>query len=389
MTEEQSLYIALVVLYILECTAYVPRGSAAFIRKAAGKALLRFPRRGVSNNRGGLVLGPLVPGAGTVFVVPQWPVALGEEGALGWVAESLELEERAHQTGAFVRFEEMPKPARADFRDVVAGGVTLASVSSSLFARRVAEGIESVRGAPKEKRAEAIDAIIAAHTDVEGARRRVDQVERETAALRWAGFAIAIVVFLVAPAAVMTLGLGRIWLPLLAGVFAVTWVGAALFFRAHRRLLPDERLERIGLLLLIGFMPISPLLAVRAVDAIARSALHGYHPLAVALAIAPPEQQRSFALHLLRDARWPRRPVCLSDDPAAQAVEESYREALRRGLMTIAEEASIPVAEATSPPAQEEGAKSYCPRCLSQLEQDIEACADCGGVPVKAFERLA
>jgi hypothetical protein len=216
-------------------------------------------------------------------------------------------------------------------------------------------------------------------------------VYRETAALRWASFALAILIFVGAPAASITLGFARIWLLLLAGVFLATWITGALFFRAHRRLLPEARLERIGQLAMVALLPISPLIAVRAVDAIARSALHGFHPLAVAIALTPPEQQRAFATHLIRDARWPRRPVCLSDEPGAPRVEAAYREALLRHLEELAEQASIAAADVTARPALEEGlaARSYCPRCHAQFEHDVDVCADCGGVPVEAFERSA
>jgi hypothetical protein len=378
MTDEQALYLTLIALYLLECAVWVPRGSAAFITKASGEARLRFPRQGVSNNRGGLVIGPLVPGAGAVFVVPQWPVSIGPEGALGWVAESLEREQRAHQNGALARFEDMP-PAKVDGRDVTAGDAILTTAASAGLASRVAEAIEQVRGAPAKKREAAIEAILAAHVDEGLARRRAEEVFRATEALRWASLVLAVIVFAGAPAAVMSFGLEAIWLPVLGVIYAATWTCAALFYRAHKKLLPGSRIERVGQTILCALFPIG---AMRATDAIGRIALHGVHPLAAAVALAPPEQQRELAAHLLRDARWPRRPVCLNDEPAAEAIEAFFRKALLGHLTRLAGKAGVSSDQVTAPPAPEEGCIAYCPRCHAQFEKDTEACADCGGVPV-------
>lgn len=375
MTDEQALYLTLLALYLLECAVWVPRGSAAFVAKASGEATLRFPRQGVSNNRGGLVLGPLVPGAGAILVAPQWPVSIGPEGILAWVAESLEVEQRAHQNGALARFEDAP-PAKSDGRDVLIGSSVFVTTASAGLARRVAEAIEKVRGA--KKRTAAVDAILAEHADTEAARRRTDEVLQATGALRWASLVLAVIVFAGAPAAVMHFGLEVIWLPVLAVVFGATWTCAALFYRAHKKIFPGARLERFGQTVLFALYPIG---AMRASDAIGRSALHGLHPLAVAVALAPPEQQRKLAAHLLRDARWPRRPVCLNEEPAAETIEASFRKALLVHLTKLAEKAGVSSEQAAAPPDPEEGCSTYCPRCHAQFDKNTEACADCGGVP--------
>jgi hypothetical protein len=378
MTDEQVLYLTLFALYLLECAIWVPRGSAALISKASGNARLRFPRQGVSNNRGGLVLGPIMPGSGAVLVVPQWPVSLGPEGALAWVAESLELEQRAHQNGLLARFEET-QAARADARDVMVGDAVLATTPSAGLARRVADAIEKVRGAAEKKRKAAIEAILTEVVDVEAARRRADELWRATSALRWASLVLAGITFIGAPAAVMSFGLEVIWLPVLLAVYLATWTCAALFFRAHKKVFPAARLERVGQTILFALYPIG---AMRATDAIGRSVLHGVHPLAAAVALAEPEQQRDLAAHLLRDARWPRRPVCLNEEPAAEAIEAFFREALLRHLTRLAEKAGVSTEQVTSPPEPEEGCSTYCPRCHAQFDKETEACADCGGVPV-------
>jgi hypothetical protein len=77
--------------------------------------------------------------------------------------------------------------------------------------------------------------------------------------------------------------------------------------------------------------------------------------------------------------------VCLNADPAAEAIEELFRNELLRHLTKLAEKARVSSEQATAPPAPEEGCSLYCPRCRAQFEKDTEACSDCGGVPVRSI----
>jgi hypothetical protein len=388
MTDEQGLYLALVVLYLIECATWVQRGAAAFIAKAPERAAIAFPRRGLSNNRGGAVIGRLLPGAVATFVVPQWPVSLAKEGVLGWVAESLELAERAFQTGLYRRFEDVDR-VRADGRDVIVGRDTLITAASPKLAGRVAAEIARVRDLPKTKRPAAIEEMLAGLFDVAGVRSRTGEFWKETRALRVASMAVAAVAFIGAPAAVIALGIEGSWYIVLGALYLATWVVAVLFFRAHRRLSPASGVERIGQVILVALLPIS---AMRASDGIARTLLHGFHPLAVAAALAPRDALERLTGHLLRDATFPRRPACLIDDPEAEEVESWYRGALRRRIEELAKREGLDTAAMTAAPAprtDDAGARRYCPRCLEQYGEDTEACGDCGGVPVRALTKGA
>jgi hypothetical protein len=117
--------------------------------------------------------------------------------------------------------------------------------------------------------------------------------------------------------------------------------------------------------------------------------LHGFHPLAVAAALAPREAFQRLAAHLLRDAAHPRHPACLSEDPEAQEVEAWFRGALRRRIEDLIQREGLDAAAMTAPPKPGEddaAARRYCPRCQALYGEDTEACEDCGGVPVLALE---
>lgn len=393
LTDGQALYLTLVALYVIECATWVPRGAAAFVadgsaRGSDARASLKFPLRFLSNNRGGVVFGRFFPRSVATFVVPQWPVSLAKEGVLAWVAESLEISERAHQTGSYRALSSIER-VRADGRDVFVGADLFLTAVSPKLASRIAAAVDEIRALPAQKRQPAIDAHLASLFDVAAVRAKVADLFRATRWLGVASFTLAVIAFVFSPAAVIALGIEHVWPFVLGAVYLTTWLVASLFFRAHRRLSPDLRSDRIGHVILLALLPLS---AMRASDAIARTALHGFHPLAVAAALAPRDVFERFAGFLLRDLHNPRRPVCLSDDPEAQEVEASYRGALRRCVEDLIKREGLDAAAMIAPPTlgeDEASARRYCPRCRSLYGEDSEACEDCGGVPLLAIPRIS
>lgn len=381
MSEDLSLALTLVVLYVAECTSWVALGGAAVVARAGGRALA-FPRGGLRNDRGGLVLGGLDPLRGATLLVPRWPVSIGPSGVLGWVAESLEPGARPPQSGAYRRWDELGR-ACADGRAVRAGGATLAEVPSTVFAERLAAELRALDALPRERRAAAVEALLDRVTDADEARGRVSAFERETRALRAASAVLAAVVLIGLPALWVLAGFRHAWAPSLAAAYAPTWIVAALFYRAHRRLLPEARLERGTDTALLALLPLS---AIRAADVIGRHLLAGVHPLAAVAALLDRETIERFGGHLLRDAAHPRLPLCAFEGPEAEADERWFRAALAARLERVVRRAGIDPAALTAAPARAEAVDTgWCPRCRAQYTAKADACADCGGVTLERF----
>src|SRR4051812_449540 len=151
MTDSETLYLVLVVLYLLEGAAWVPRGSIALCARSPAWALPRLPHRTIGNARGGAVLGfPFLSGA-TVFIVPQWPVSLSPQGVLFWVAESMELEERAEHPGHFFRFDDL-RNVSADGRSISVNDEAICEVVSPGMARQLVTVLQSLKKLPEKER---------------------------------------------------------------------------------------------------------------------------------------------------------------------------------------------------------------------------------------------
>ncbi|MEJ7728520.1 MAG: hypothetical protein WKG00_04835 [Polyangiaceae bacterium] len=381
MSGELTLYATLVAVYLLECLVWVPRGAVAFVAGAAGRARLVFPSRTFSTPRGGVIIGRLLPGTLSTFVVPQWPLSMDARGVLGWVAECLAGDERALHTGAYWRWEDMPR-IDADLRKVVVDGETLALLPSARFATDVAAILREVRALPEAERPVRLEAIRRRLFDVAAVQRRIAELETGTTSLRLASACVAAIVFCGLPLLTLRFGLERAWPLALAAVYLPSWVVTVLFVRAHHRISPHARLERWGNAALCALLPLS---AVRATDALARTLLHGLHPLAVGVAVLDRPELERFVAALLRDAHHPRHPVCSADAEEAAQVEAAHRMAMRGLVEEAARSAGLDPAAVLRAPEPEEGTSGFCPRCLAQYQAAGTRCEDCGGVPLAPF----
>jgi hypothetical protein len=378
MTDGETLYLVLVVLYLLEGAAWVPRGSIALCARSAEWALPRLPHRTIGNARGGAVLGFPFLSSATVFIVPQWPASLSPDGVLFWVAESLELEERAEQPGHYFRFDAI-RNLSANGRSVWINDEAVIEAASPSMARRVVEVVDKLRKLSPQERAAAIDEFLAQRFDVGAAKSRLKGFYEETSTLRTASFVLWLLTLVIVPALTLRFGFERIWILAVAAIYVSTWTTAALWVRLHRKYFPLERMGRWGYTVMLALVPVS---GMRAVDLLARRLLHDFHPGAAVAAMTPKDRLQRFLSYLLRDARHPMLPTCPVDDPEARSTEEFYRNAVLRRMAMMAnslswnsdELAALPIATGDI-----EG-EMCCPRCHARYTAEMRACEDCGGI---------
>lgn len=387
MTDSETLYIVLVALYLLEGAAWASRGSIALCARSPDWALPRLPHRTIGNARGGAVMGFPFLSSATVFIVPQWPVSFSETGVLFWVAEALELEERAEQPGTYFRYDSISSVS-ADGSSVLINGTIALEAQSPTIARKIVQLVEQLRSMQKDKRATTIEAFVAELFNVQLAKSRIDEFYRETESLRNASFVLWLVTLVVVPALAMRLGFERIWILALIAVYIPAWITTSLWVRAHHKFFPQEKWERWGHGVLVALVPVS---GMRAVDSLARRVLHGFHPAAAVAAIAPQERARRFIGHLLRDVRYPMQPICPTEDVETQESERFYRTIVERQMTKMANGLSFNVEDLAGLPVAsgEIEHEMVCPRCRARYAAEMKACEDCGGIELRAAKPAA
>lgn len=381
MTDSETLYLVLVVLYVLEGAAWVPRGSMALVARSASSAHPKLPHRTIGNARGGAVLGFPFLSEATIFVVPQWPVSLSPEGILFWVAESMELEERAEHPGRFFRFDDI-RSIRADGRAISINHETITEVVSPGLAEQIVATIGSLKKLPEKDRGRAIDDFLGKRFDVSAIKARLASFYGDTSRLRTLSFSLWLITLVLVPALALRFGFERIWLVALVVIYASMWMTTIAWVRLHRRYFPHERLARWGYAFMLALVPIS---TMRAIDLLAKRLLHDVHPGAAVAAMVPPERARRFLSYLLRDARHPMNPTSPVEDADVQTTEAFYRNAVAAHLAKMVETLGDNPDELAATPMATgdiEG-EMVCLRCHARYTAEMRTCEDCGGIELK------
>lgn len=384
MSDVQWLFVVLAALYGWECTGWLRWGAVALTSWSGRRWTLRHPGALAGNQRGGLVLAPPLPPLGTQFVASQYPLSLSPEGVLAFVATYPHPGPRIAAGGAFFRWADVRK-VKAHGKKLRVNGTLFLTAASPGVARQLRNDLQQLAQQTAAERTESIHQILKRTFDAQAAAVRRDDFRHRSRPVRWLANLLVLYVFAVIPAAIWHFGFLRTWLGLLLGLLTLTLTTATLFYRAHRKLYPDAEDERFTHTLTIALAPSS---AMRAHDALSRPLLENLHPLTAAQGLLGDDAFREFAQAVWRDVRHPALPNCPSNDPAAIATEQFFREAQRQALEGFLKVHRLnPHELCRAPQPTEAASRAYCPRCETQFATPDARCADCGGLALVAFTK--
>lgn len=378
MEELAELVAVLVGLHAALGLHWFPRSAYVF-RALVGAQVRALPASiAWGSDRMALFFGPPLPGTGRFHLVELHPLSLGRDALVAVVAQDPNPGGRTPKSGRLATWDEA-RAARSESRKVYLGREVFVAVGSDALARRIARDLRRLAELAPGAREREIATLQTRALDESRVRERADAWLREVRTLRWPAIATAAFLFVALPAVGATLGLSMTWPWLLATALALQAWSAFAYFRAHRRLDPDERGERLQRTITVA---LSPLEALRAAEILGRDLLHEFHPFAVAAALLPRAEFEPFAERVLRDALHPMPAPIPSDDPRAIAAEREARERLVRALELAAHRAGLPADLATRAPSADADERSYCPRCRRTYLLEAGTCPECWDLPL-------
>lgn len=322
-----ELFGALCVLYLLHCIVWLPEGACLFVPTVFGPVIAPGP--------GFRILHPR-PSARSL-VARRFPVPDGDLSALRGA--------EARKTAIFVE-------RRA-----------LARCADPTRAEELAAKLREIGGCEPDAAQERIENAVAqtlSPAALGAARARFDA---EARVLAWTSDAYWLSLFAVMPAAAFSVG-SQYALAVLGPAVAVLHVATLWSFaRAHARLFPTRRAERVESAIGAAFYPPSVL---RAYHHLRDSALGAFHPAAVAVDALPAERGRAYVRAALV------RATAACGGSRASGAEE-------RGLRRlVAEIGESPATLLAVPARRDPRALGYCPACLCEYRRDAGDCSDCG-----------
>jgi hypothetical protein len=256
---------------------------------------------------------------------------------------------------------------------VVAGADELTRAASPSEAHELAAWLQQLDAKGGAERAREIERWIDDRGRASGLVARVAWVDRK---VRWLAFGCELLwmlTFVTAPALVIAFGAARTLIWTLLGVWLISLALTWAFARLHREIVPLAKGERR---VEVAKMILCPPVVMRACDRIRRSALEGYDPLGVVVALAEGEEQREWAERLTRDLAFP----LAGGTPVAQSFRRRLGE---RFTLRLRKKAGLAIDCSLAPKPLDPGHATYCPRCRAQYVITDGHCADCGTVPLR------
>jgi hypothetical protein len=357
MSPVESLFLVVVVIYLIQCISWVTPGASVFALSFRGRGK-RKPRGFVWSalRTEGFLAAPFPPL--TPLTVVAWPsfqldpqgiTVLADQGEplfLSW--DNLTL---THTESRVLCND------RAVFRGSEAHVLAYFAL------------IQKVQRATIQQRGPMIERWISRAMSPPAVTRRLKVFAGRSWWLRIFANMQFIFLFLIVPLAFAAFGPRILWRVILL-LLAMSAFIALEFWTAHRKLFPQAGGARLKAVVTIV---LSPVAAIRACDVVARDLLGRSHPLAAAGGLLQPPEFAALAGEQLRLCRFSGQPDKWYQQTLGKFMERAIRQKGGRPEALL------------RPGRQDQGCIVYCPRCLAQYTRDVGICADCGFERVLAF----
>jgi hypothetical protein len=361
MSELGSLFLVVLLVYLIQCICWVGPGAVVFALEVRARGKRR--QQGFVWNAletAGLLANPLPPLA--PLVVVQWP-------AFQLTPDSIQLPGTDDRT-IVIPWEKLAV-THSDSK-LLANGSTAFKGSEEQVLQYVAL-LQRVQSARRAQRGEIIRNWLQKMFSTQTAVRRVLLFTYKSRWLRIFSNIQFFFLFVLVPLGFRWFGLAILWR--VALMLAVISICITLeFWTLHKTFFPEAK----GVRMKLGMTALlSPMAAIRACDAAARDLLSGFHPVAAAGAILRPDDFRRFAAEQLRLCRF------------AVDSNQWYQENLRNLMEKAINQKGLKPEELLRPPQQESGCIVYCPRCHAQYTRERTECTDCGYETLAPFDAVA
>lgn len=366
MSDEQTTFLLLAVLYLVECCLIAGRGSFLFLSRPFGRLWqAQAAGKGLAVRHGVLaVLPPLAPWRLAVLSSPS-PVLFHPSGIIH------------RETGREIRWEDMDT-LFAESARLYINGAPFCRFLNDAEAMQAMNRVKALRSAAPETREAAMQALSPLRGQPGSVKRAVQRMKRRTLPLRLMGTVQLLVMFALPPVLFLLLPPGAAFLLSAFLIFLTGWCIAGLFFRIHGKLHPDRRGERWGKLCHLLLYPPGTIGAARALSLPLGSR---YHPAAWACALLPEQNRRSFLSRLLREGRYP-----VARGSSSSGAAERFREACRKeyeALRSYLDRCGLLPPEEGPEWEESDECTRYCPRCLGIYRTEAEACPACPGISLQ------
>lgn len=380
MTDGETLLLVFTLLYLSDCLLWVNQSAFAIVSFQSRRFFVRRAAVQFAALRGGFaVLNPFPP-FGTVFIGQAWPISVSKEGIAPYSRENpnpgpVVLPAPKSQ---FIRWDQVERIS-ADEKKIRINRKVFAIAATRALARHAVLELIRLHGLPAEEREAVIRKWVKRGLRTRHVERRAKVFRKAAGTLRFLCIVLFVMAFLVAPPAYWYWRDHPRFFFILIAIWLLMLQICVEFILLHRRFYPALGLERWQHFFLAIVLP---QYAIRSVDVLSKGFLAEFHPVAIAQALATPEESGRLTAAVWRDARHP-----IPDEdtgPAAETAAWFHENALVPALEAAFGDSELANAVERDQKAMAESEyTASCPRCLTPYDSVQSICEDCGGIPVR------
>lgn len=379
MTDGQTLFVILSLLYLSECLVWIGRRTVLFSSPWCRRWRVSFAGEHFGNADGSVVLLNPLPPLGSNFLGHWAPISMSPAGVCAFTLQAFQGTGRPFQTGMVLAYEEISE-ARTDGRYLLLNGSRFVKCYTAEQAKSLAELIKHVSSEPTEKREKLILEFLLVQFAKEEAIKHLAQVSDLAAGMRWNCSAFFIFLYVITPIMVSAYGLNRLVIPIALIMLLSALFLSVRYFRAHKTLFPSQSHDRISN---VVKMILCPPFAIRAADCLTLNAMSRFHPVLLANLLLGTDSV-AFTRAVISDLKHPIQ-YDLTDPRSSSIV--SWYAACELDICTKfleAQHATI-LHDLLGPPPWDGVSSAYCPRCSCQFATRSGECPDCPGVELLPF----
>jgi len=379
MTDGQTLFVILSLLYLSDCLVWIGRRTVLFSSPWCRRWRASFADERFGNDDGSVALLNPFPPLGSNFFGQWAPISMSPSGVCAFTLQAFQGTGRPFQTGMVLAYEEISEP-RADGKHLLLNGSRFVKCCTAEQAKSLAELIKRVSSEPTEKREKLIRESLIVQFAKEEAIKLLAQVSDLAAGMRWTCSAFFIFLYVITPILVSAFGLIRFVIPVTVVMLLSALFISVTYFRAHKALRPSQPHDRLSNLVK---MILCPPVAIRAADLLTLNAMSRFHPVLLANLLLGSDSVE-FTRAVISDLKHPIRHDLT--DPRALSIV-SWHAACDLDACTKFLEAQNPkiLDNFLAPPSWDGVSSAYCPRCSCQFATRAGECPDCSGVELLPF----
>jgi len=370
MIEYSFLLVLFLLLYLGECTVWIPAGSIALCGFSGSARRMTLVTKLRTRPRSRVAFTLPFSLRSDIFVCRPFSFSVSP---VGFAVSSA-----SKQT--FTAFDEMARiGVEAD--KLVINGSAVAVNCPEVRLPELGEWLKQLKRLSEKSRISEIDKRIAHAFDTEHADACLTKFTDATLPLHLDALVLLFAIFILSPIVVWRWGLAACWpyivIYLVFNASLIAWD----FCFADQALSPTERTRWSNIAMIL----LSPATAVRASKYLARDVAFEHHALAYAASRCSETCFRNLASWFLRESMFGPKIEAVSD-PRCSESAEWFRLRIQNQILAIVRGRGEDPDTLIVPKTRESNeVRSYCPRCLAQFVIVEGHCSDCESVPLRPF----